>query len=287
MSQSSATIDSPMTAAQHVESVVRSSGTSFLWGMRILPEPRRRAMFAIYAFCREVDDVADEPGTQKAKLAELEDWRREIDNLFEGHPSRPTTKALAGPIRDFELPKEEFLAIVDGNKGLGKAVKTTWPWIEVQRCTNHKLQNLYTHAPKRHYEEIKADYDAIIRAKTRKTAKAAWTRFERKWEKTCPGVVTSLQEAGDDLLTFFNYPKAMWKCLRTTNCIERANEEFRRRVKTQGSFPDPAAGPRLLFGLVATSQIRFRRIDGWKQLASVVRVKRLAMGLVKPLDNAA
>ena len=114
MTHSSATIDSPVTAAQHVESVVRSSGTSFLWGMRILPEPRRRAMFAIYAFCREVDDVADEPGTEEEKLAELEEWRREIDSLYEGQPNRPTTKALAGPVRDFELPKEEFLAVIDG-----------------------------------------------------------------------------------------------------------------------------------------------------------------------------
>ncbi len=102
------------SAVEHVESVVRSSGTSFLWGMRILPEHRRKAMFAVYAFCREVDDVADEPGTEPAKLAELEAWRQEIDRLYQGKPTRPTTLALAGPVEEFDLPKEEFLAIVDG-----------------------------------------------------------------------------------------------------------------------------------------------------------------------------
>ncbi len=114
MSQASVTIASPVTADQHAEAVVRSSGTSFLWGMRILPEPRRRAMFAIYAFCREVDDVADEPGQQQAKLEALDEWRREIDRLYDGRPGLPTTQALAGPVREFALPKEEFLAIVDG-----------------------------------------------------------------------------------------------------------------------------------------------------------------------------
>src|SRR5437870_10155981 len=68
-------------------------------------------------------------------------------------------------------------------------------------------------------------------------ARAAYVTFERTWAKRCPGVVTSLREGGDELLTFFSFPKAQWKTLRTTNTIERLHEEFRRRVKTQGSLP--------------------------------------------------
>ncbi len=115
MAESSA--PSPLTATaatHHVHQVVRGSGTSFLWGMRVLPKPRREAMFAIYAFCREVDDVADEPGAPEGKLARLEAWRAEIERLYEGRPTRPTTRALAGPIAAFDLPKEEFLAVIDG-----------------------------------------------------------------------------------------------------------------------------------------------------------------------------
>jgi phytoene synthase len=82
--------------------------------MRILPRPRREAMFAIYAFCREVDDVADEPGEPDAKLARLEDWRAEITRLYEGRPTRPTTRALAGPVAAYGLPRDEFLAVIDG-----------------------------------------------------------------------------------------------------------------------------------------------------------------------------
>ncbi len=80
--------------------------------------------------------------------------------------------------------KKPVLALIDGNKGLHDAVKSTWPWIDVQRCTKHKLANLYTHSPKRHYDEIKADYDLIICANGGAEARKAWRRFERKWEQS-------------------------------------------------------------------------------------------------------
>ncbi len=99
---------------EHVSQVVERSGTSFAMGMKVLPRPRREAMYAIYAFCREVDDVADEPGDRQDKLDQLAAWRIEIDRLYAGQPGRPTTRALLGPLRSFDLPKDEFLAIIDG-----------------------------------------------------------------------------------------------------------------------------------------------------------------------------
>jgi len=104
-----------IAAAQaHVQEVVRRSGSSFSLGMRILPPERRQAMYAIYAFCREVDDVADDGGPTEVRLAELDRWREEIHGLYEGRPSRPTTLALLEPVRHFGLPREEFLALIDG-----------------------------------------------------------------------------------------------------------------------------------------------------------------------------
>ena len=98
----------------HVDRVVARSGTSFLWGMRVLSAERRRAMHALYAFCREVDDIADEPGEVAAKRRALAAWREEIDRLYAGRPEWLTTRALLGPVRRFELPREEFLAMIDG-----------------------------------------------------------------------------------------------------------------------------------------------------------------------------
>jgi len=183
--------------------------------------------------------------------------------------------------------KTPVLAVIDGNQGLERAVRTSWPWIDVQRCTKHKLENLATHAPKRRYEEIKADYHAIIYGEDEAEARRAYARFEQKWRKDCPGVVKSLQEGGEQLLTFYRYPRSMWKMLRTTNCIERLNEEFRRRVKTQGSFPNADAGLKLLYGMCAAGVVLLRRIDGWKQLPAVVSAMRVKHGLTKPLDIAA
>src|SRR5262245_15198435 len=111
----------------------------------------------------------------------------------------------------------------------------------------------------------------IVYATSADGARAAYATFERTWAKRCPGVVTSLREGGNELLTFYGFPKAQWKTLRTTNTIERLHEEFRRRVKTQGSLPNEDAALILLFSLVASGQIRLRRIDGWRKIATVLR----------------
>ena len=97
-----------------VESIVRRSGTSFYWAMRWLPENKRQAMYGIYAFCREVDDIADGPGAPGEKLSRLEHWRGEIERLFGDQPRNPVTQALQGPVEDFGLGKEDFRAIIDG-----------------------------------------------------------------------------------------------------------------------------------------------------------------------------
>ncbi len=101
-------------AEMHVRDVVLGSGTSFYWGMRLLPAAKRKAMYAIYAFCREVDDVADGNAPVAAKLEALAGWRREIDALYAGTPSRPTALALLDPIARFDLPIAEFHAMIDG-----------------------------------------------------------------------------------------------------------------------------------------------------------------------------
>jgi phytoene synthase len=97
-----------------VEATVRASGTSFYWAMRLLPAEKRRAMFAVYAFCREVDDIADEPGEVDDKKCRLEAWRRTIDALYGGIVTRSLTHALAEPIRTYGLQRRDFHAIIDG-----------------------------------------------------------------------------------------------------------------------------------------------------------------------------
>ncbi|MBF0371933.1 MAG: squalene/phytoene synthase family protein, partial [Alphaproteobacteria bacterium] len=92
----------------------RRAGTSFYWAMRLLSRPRREAMFALYAWCRELDDIADEEAPPHDKLARLADWREEIERLFAGRPRAAVARALAGPIKGFTLPRAEFVRVIDG-----------------------------------------------------------------------------------------------------------------------------------------------------------------------------
>jgi phytoene synthase len=97
-----------------VEAIVRAAGTSFYRGMRVLPPDRRHAMYAIYAFCRIVDDIADEPGELADKLARLADWRARIAGLYRGEADGPVTRVLVAAVRRFDLREADFVAVIDG-----------------------------------------------------------------------------------------------------------------------------------------------------------------------------
>jgi putative transposase len=161
------------------------------------------------------------------------------------------------------------LTVLDGNAGALRSIRESWPKARIQRCTKHKLENLRAKAPKHSHAELKRDYDAIVYAESVQEARKSWQAFVRKWRLLGSEVVRSLEEAGEDLLTFYSFPRSQWKCLRTTNPLEAVNSGFRRRTKTQGAFPNEDAALVLLYGLVATEQIHLKKIDGWKQLAEV------------------
>jgi phytoene synthase len=97
-----------------VEDVVVKARTSFYWAMRLLPREKRQAMFAVYAFCRVVDDIADGDLPDAAKLRQLQGWREEIDRLYDGAARHAIARALAEPVRRFDLAREDFLAVIDG-----------------------------------------------------------------------------------------------------------------------------------------------------------------------------
>lgn len=97
-----------------VEDVVVKARTSFYWAMRLLPREKRRAMFAVYAFCRVVDDIADGDLPDAAKLRQLQGWREEIDRLYAGAARHAIARALAEPVQRFDLAREDFLAVIDG-----------------------------------------------------------------------------------------------------------------------------------------------------------------------------
>jgi putative transposase len=160
------------------------------------------------------------------------------------------------------------LAVIDGNPGLAAALKMQWPQLAIQRCTNHKLWNLLAKAPAHLREELAEDYRRMIYAFSREAVEQARVGFLRKWKLRCKAVSASFEEAGDELFTFTSFPSSQWKALRTTNALERINEEFRRRTKTQASLPSEEAVLFLLFGLLRSGQVKLHRLIGWQDLIS-------------------
>ena len=119
-------VTAPPAALAYVESVVKRSGSSFSSAMRRLPTDKRNAMFAVYAFCRQIDDIADDPGEESDKRAQLEQWRIEIEGLYAGRPEHFIGLALAVPIARFGLNKQDFLAVVDGMEmDAGRSLRIT------------------------------------------------------------------------------------------------------------------------------------------------------------------
>ena len=196
-------------------------------------------------------------------ILDLELMQSESNSCWAGFVEGLVSRGLKAPL----------LAIIDGNKGLRSALGKNWPSTLVQRCTVHKLRNLERYAPRHAMEEVKSDYHKIVYAESLEQANKAQRDFISKWKKLAPKVVVSLEEAGEELLSFYRFPKSQWKVLRTTNAIERLNGEFRRRVKTQSSLPDARAAERLLFGLIISGQILMRRIDGWQDIKQASLLK--------------
>jgi squalene synthase HpnD len=90
-----------------------ASGSSFYAAMRILPRAQREAMFQIYSFCRQVDDIADSDGPREERLNALQQWRDDIDALYQGRPPA-RLRDYVPSVQKFGLKREDFLAIVDG-----------------------------------------------------------------------------------------------------------------------------------------------------------------------------
>jgi putative transposase len=143
------------------------------------------------------------------------------------------------------------LAVIDGNPGLTSALRSHWPGIAIQRCT------------------FTEDSRRLIYGETVTAVEQARARFTKKWRLRCSAVMESLEEAGDDLFTFLRFPPSQGKALRTTNALERINEEFRRRTTTQASLPSPDPVLLLLFGLQRSGQVKLRALVGSHDMEQV------------------
>jgi len=124
-----------MTPQQYCQQKAARSGSSFYSSFLALPKDKREAIIALYAFCREVDDIADGNGDTEVRRAKLQWWRDEIRRLFTGAGQHPVTRALTPVIKLFNLPEEHFLEIIDGMQ----------MDLDNARYANYPELNLYCH----------------------------------------------------------------------------------------------------------------------------------------------
>jgi len=103
-----------MTPQQYCQEKTANSGSSFYYSFIFLPQQKREAIIALYAFCREVDDIVDEIIDLHVAQTKLDWWRGEIENLYQNKPQHPISKALLAPIKTYQLDAEHFLEIIDG-----------------------------------------------------------------------------------------------------------------------------------------------------------------------------
>jgi presqualene diphosphate synthase len=114
VSEGAGTMPDDARLRETIRQRVEAAGTSFYWAMRLLPAERRNGMYAVYVFCREVDDIADDTTAPEHKKAALAAWHEEIDALYAGRPHQLVARALSDPVTRYQLRREDFHAVIDG-----------------------------------------------------------------------------------------------------------------------------------------------------------------------------
>jgi putative transposase len=141
------------------------------------------------------------------------------------------------------------LIITDGCPGLAAAIQTVYPRVLHQRCWVHKMRNITEKARKCDRDELKKAAQAIYRAADRKQARAAFRCLKLRWQSKYPTLVKQLEKDLPNLLSFFNFPKHLWRQLRTTNIIERCFVEVRRRTRPMVCFVNVQSVDRIIYSI--------------------------------------
>lgn len=142
------------------------------------------------------------------------------------------------------------LVTADGAGGIAAAVAEVFPEADLQRCWTHRIRNLLEAIPLAERKSCLAGLRAIYRARTRRAAVAAYWRWATRWRPRHPHLVRRLEADLDDLLAVFALPEAIRVSLRSTDLIERAFRELRRRIRPMGALADRRSADRILYGQV-------------------------------------
>ena len=162
-------------------------------------------------------------------------WEAFLRNLYE---------------RGLEGSKCELI-IIDGCKSLHKALETVYPYIPIQRCWAHKLRNVVGYIRRKDQKECLKQARQIYLAENRRSAVKAFREWESKWSAHYPKAIRCIEIDLDELLNFLDCPVPHRVKIRTTNAIERAFLEVRRRTRTMSCFTNSRSVDRIIYGVIS------------------------------------
>jgi putative transposase len=178
----------------------------------------------------------------KRELIDFLVTKHESEKHWEGFLNNLSRRGLTGDVLG--------LVATDGNRGLENAVDTVYPYAKRQRCWAHKLRNVSDKLRKRHQEQCIREARAIYNAENKSEAARAYRAWAKTWRSVSPNAVKCLERDLEELLSFYSCPKEMWIKLRTTNVIERAFREVRRRTRPMTCFNNSQSIERIVYAVL-------------------------------------
>ena len=210
------------------------------------------------------------------------DGRKELIGLLDGHrESKLSWQTLLQDLKARGLSRAPAIAVGDGALGFWAALREEWPATEEQRCWVHKTANVLDKMPKRLQPDAKALLHAMYLAPTKKEALIAYDRFIALYEDKYPKACECLIKDQDVLFTFYAFPAAHWRHLRTTNPIESTFGTVRHRTRQTKGCGSRMATMTMVFKLALEAQKKWQRLHSHKWLEKVIEGVQFVDGEMK------
>ena len=216
-------------------------------------------------------------------MGAMRDGTKEVLAVTSGY--RESTDSWAEVFRDLKARGlgSPNLLMADGNLAIWGAVREVWPEAAEQRCWNHKMRNVLDRLPKREQVEAKELLRAVVYAPTRAEAVKARQAFKKRYGPWYPKAVAVLEEDWDRMVTFYDFPGAHWKHLRTTNVVESPFASVRLRTSAAKRFKRVESATALIWKLLTVAEKRFRKLDAPHLLRDVFEGRKFEDG--KPVST--
>jgi len=159
--------------------------------------------------------------------------------------------------RGLESPQ---LIITDGNPGLLKAINDIWPEVPRQRCAVHRIRNVLARVPKKRQDEVRKAVHRIFYTACLDDARDEARQFLSRYQREFPSAAETLVKHLEECLTFYRFPERHWKHIRTSNVIERAFKEVKRRTKVIGRFPNETSALVMVFSILDEERLKWQKV---------------------------